>query len=427
MLKSQLLLATGGADGNGADAGTGQIAAKKSTPSTTALPTLGISDSLEHLDVPEALKASIKKSESTSPQPSPQGGEGEAEAAAKLEERAKAAGRTSAEQKTFEEAEAAKAAAAGTKPEFTTDEQAWLDLRAKATTPEEIAELDKQMPEFSQEKIDWINAQADAAEKAEGEGDEKVPEFSAEQKPFVDKLTQERDEFKTKFEEAESKRTELEAEVAELSKGAAPAVTGNLHPLALVDDATAIDTHEENLEKFIAWGKAHWDGSEAMEKDGKVEQRAYTAKEIREAVAQRETELRKLIPAARGALQSRQAHMAEAKKIYPALFDAKSPDSKLAAGILKQFPFIKTMPNFMTIIGDAIAGERARTAAASKNGKGKTALRIPPRPPKAGAGAPAARIAAKPAATKGPDVNKFIASKNGAGGEMAALTEVMKD
>lgn len=44
-------------------------------------------------------------------------------------------------------------------PQWTADQAAWFDLRAKATSPEEIAAADAQAPEFTPEQTAWIESQ----------------------------------------------------------------------------------------------------------------------------------------------------------------------------------------------------------------------------------------------------------------------------
>jgi hypothetical protein len=417
-MKSTLLRnKEGGEGGEGAP-----LAAKTNAPVDNSLPTLGISDALEFLEVPETLKQQVAKEEGKPAKPA---AAKPAAPAAKADEGKSKAG----EQEGAEGAEGDdKGKEAATAPEFSAEQQAWLDKRNAATDAKEIAKLDAAMPEFSQEQADYLNAKADEAEPGDGEkkADEeiKAPEFTDEQKPFVEKLTTELTETKTKLTALESKRSELEVEVARLAN-TPPPVAGNLHPLALTDNPADIDTHEKNLEEFVAWGKANWDGADEVKDDsGKVTQRAYTAKEIREAVTRRETELRKLIPAARETYQQRMAQLNEAKKIYPVLFDAKSEEAKLASAFLKQWPVLKAIPNVMTIIGDAIAGERARAAAAAGANK-KPILRIPAKPVRATAGT-ASRVAVKPKADKTPTAERFIAAKKTAATEVDALARVME-
>src|SRR6266403_419635 len=156
MKRQSLLLDKAPAEGGNTPA---IVPAKESTKPENTLATGGISDALEFLDVPDALKATVKKAEGQT-QPAPTD---EAKATAELQARATAAKRTVEEQKTFEEGEAQKAGAAGTKPEFTADQSAWLELRAAATTPEAIVDLEKEIPEFNEEQAAWLNAEADRA------------------------------------------------------------------------------------------------------------------------------------------------------------------------------------------------------------------------------------------------------------------------
>jgi len=461
MFKSHLLRATGAATEDGGST-TATVPAKTSVTTPTLLGTADVDDALAFIpDLPAHLQPkpkaevrSAKGEEPTAEEKNNAGGRGTkadgGEGAAATDEKAEKGG---------------EGAAATKKPEFTEDQQAWLDLRAKATTAEEIAQLDKDMPEFDEAQVAWINAEADRAENDESgkrKAETNAPEFTKEQKPYVDKLTAELAETKTKLAAADSKRAELEADLQKAQAGAKP-IAGNLHPLALTDDPREIDAYEKGLEEFIAWGRANWDGSEAVEASGDTPaQPAYSAAQIRKAVTAREAELRKLIPAARETLKARQAEQAEARATYPATFDPQQPLGKVTEALLKDWPVLKAMQNHRLVIGDAIAGEQLRYAAfgdkdgpkisqdaaktllqavpalggllpqlkAIAEGKVKTkaakpgALRIPVRPPKGTPGAPS-RVAVSKPAEKGPDVNKFIKLKDGPGGEMAALAEAL--
>lgn len=424
MFKRHPLLAPEGSEGGGTP-----TPARKNTPPAAVLDTAGISDSLEHLDLPEGLKAAVKTAEKTPEAPATKTPTAEEKAAAELAARAEEAGRTPEEQTEFEKQAAA---AAPTKPEFTADQEAWLKLRSEAKTPEEIAQLDKEIPEFNQEQADWINAEADRTEKstaASPESEAKEPEFTAEQKPFVEKLTADLTETQTKL-AAESKRVEqLTAQVTELQSKGVPAVVGNIPPLLLTDNPADIDAHEKNLESFIEWGRANWDGAEAVPANGdQPAQRAYTAQEIRTAVTRREQELRKLVPAARNMLQARQNEAAEARKIYPALFDAKAEENKLAQAVLKQWPMLKAIPNHLVIIGDAIAGKRERVAKAKSKTNGRpAALRVTPKSPVRASAGGTSKVTAKTNEKPGPDVKKFMEARKTEVDEITALAKTLGD
>lgn len=416
------------------DPAEGTLKAKESTPPADNLPTEGVSDALEFLELPDGLKdrvAAEDKAPAKTPAP-------EAKAVEELAQRAKAANRTPEQQTEFEKAEAAKKAAAPAKPEFSADEQAWLDLRAKASTEAEIAALDKDMPAFNEAQVAWINAQADATEADAGRPDAadaakgeptKVPEFSAEQKPFVDKLQADLAAAQAEAQSHSKRVEELTAEVTSL-KQAAPPAAAPIHPLLLTDNPAEIDNWERGVEDFIAWGRQHWDGSDAEPAQGdKPAVPAYSAAQIRERVTFYEQQLRKLVPAARQAQTMRAAQHSEAVKAYPVLGDPKSGESQIAAGVLKAYPFLKAIPNFMLIIGDAIRGEKVREAEA----KAKTtppkraAFRIAPKVVARGTPGGASKLASKPAADKTIDTQKFVEAKNSGIDEIEALAQTLGD
>lgn len=411
------------------------VPARESTPPDLSLGTEGIADALQHLELPEGVGDAFKE--------------------APLSEADKAAAKKLADDKVAaaaKSAAAAKAVAPSEEPKWNADQLAWFELRQKATTAEEIAAADAQAPEFSAEESAWL----EKANEAAGATDATTkPELTPEAEAWV-KENLETPLATAKAEaEAASRRAEAaEAKLAELAN-AAPPVAANLHPLALADKPEQIDGYEKSLEDFITWGKANWDGSEEVAATAdQPGQRAYTAAEIRKAVAQREQELRKVIPAARENLKVRQNMQQFAQGLYPDLFDAQKPEGQALTGLIRQYPFLKSIPNIHTIAGDAFVGDKLRGILADPKHKSfaaanqllaalpevknflkltvtapaKAARPLPPKltPPRASAAGPS-RVAPRKPADKGPDVKKFIEQKNTAATEMEALAAVLGD
>jgi hypothetical protein len=382
----------GGEDGDGGEAG------------DESGMDLGISDALALLEVPAELQAKIEASEKAKP----------AAAEAAPAKPTKAAG---GDTPPLQE------------PTWTAEQQAWFDARAKATTAEDIAKVDATAPEFSEEQRAWLEAQTEDGGRSATSPT--LPEFTTpEQKAWADQQTAALAAAKKTADEATAKITELQAEVDKLQAAPAP-IAGNVHPLALVDDAAQIDAHEEALEKFILWGKTNWDGTaEVPAANGQPGVRAYSAQEIREAVTKRELELRKVIPAARQALAQRQEQTQAARGIYPETFNPQTPEGQTTANLLRQYPILKVIfPNFHVVAGDAFRGEKLRLAEAAKTKTTKGKLPVPPRPglkipPKAGGGG-----GARPGqTTKAKDLTaeKFQTARTANGGdELAALTSLM--
>lgn len=380
-------------------------------------PSLGISDIVADMGLPPGVVAAALASE----QPDA--------AAAKAKAEAEAAAKAAADKKAAE-------GAAPTKPEFSADQQAWLDLRAAATDEAEIKKLESEMPEFTDAQRDYLNAEADQAEAATKTAAEKgaaaEPKFDDTQKAWL------KEKFETPLATAQAeakaateKAAALEAQLR--TAGAKPQAIAPMHPLLLVESPVDLDKKEAELSAFEKWALENWDGTEAVEAsaDGKTPAReAIPAAKVRSAYARVKEEREKIIPAARQYLASYIAENAAAKAVYPELFDEKHPHAQIAQGLLKQLPGLRVaIPNIMTVIGDAIVGEQLRlekAKAAEKKGKAaqRPGIRIPP---KGGAGGAPKLPGTKPAAASAaPSVDKFHeAMKRNGGDEKAALMEIL--
>ena len=239
-------------------------------------------------------------------------------------------------------------------------------------------------------------------------------------------------QVQAQLEEARQAAAAAQARIAELeTKLAAPPATAGpqltpkpLDPALLADDEASIDRRDAQLAELEQWALDNWEGSDDLPATAtSPAQPAATAKQVR-SMYQRVQEARsRLIPAARTALAQRRQHEAQARSIYPALFDPKTPEHRVAQALLAQAPALKAVfPNIYTIIGDAIAGERARLARAQAK-PAPTAPKVTTRPAPAAPVKPAA--AGKPAGEAGISAARFMELKKANHGNDREALEAM--
>ena len=276
-----------------------------------------------------------KAPEAPHPNPLPKG-----EGTETAEEAAEAAAKTETpEQKA--EREAAEAAAAEALANETEEEKAARIAR------EEL--LAKETPE---EKT------AREAKEAEDLAKAGTIEFSEEQIAYLEEQVAEKTkEFNDKLTAVETKLAEAEAKLTAAGKSAAP-IPATIHPLFLVDDLAKVQERASQLQTFKEWAMANFDGYEAT-KEGEA---SYTKEQVRATLAQVEKELATVIPAAVRNLQTRAQYEPVLKAAYPALTDPKSPDYAVMQGFINNNPGIKLFPDYKILVGDALAGEKARLA-----------------------------------------------------------------
>ena len=169
----------------------------------------------------------------------------------------------------------------------------------------------------------------------------------------------------------------------------AVAKAAGINPLLLTENPQEIAKRERMIADFEKWAIKHWDGYEGTddEKDP-----SYTAEQIRSRYAELREEAVQTIPHAKQLLAQRAQFNAAAKEIYPELLDTKSQQHQIVQQVFKTIPQLRTLPNALILIGDMLAGEKARLEQAKKKGKPTP----PPRAPAAPKPAPSSSIKPKP-------------------------------
>lgn len=232
--------------------------------------------------------------------------------------------------------------------------------------------------------------------------------------------------------------TQLSTELEAAQKAKGPTVVGNVNPMFMVDDESAIADRVETIERFERWARKNQNGSNLPDSERyDPKQPSYTADQIE---AQLETvlhEKNRIIPAARANLQQRAVLDTNLRKFYPAVFDPKTPEYAAVQQVLKTLPELKQFADYRIIALKQFLGDKALTEIVQKqidkkpagqSGKTdpKAPRKTPPRSP--GSGSPAKggaleRTSSKPAAAQA--VSKFAkdpSRKNLASAALSMMT-----
>jgi hypothetical protein len=281
---------------------------------------------------------------------------------------------------TFPEADEATAPDKEDSPEEVTPAEEEEAAAAVPSVPEEVDSLETPSQEEPQP--------AEAQEEEAG--------FAAKFQKRVDKLT-------ARAKGAEERAAELEAKVKELEsqagQGLAPVSPTRESPLANVDSVGELEQRAQLAFQAKTWCLENLDGGEVETGEGQTQ--FLDGKAVKQVLAASESMLAQHIPNRHAYLVNRAKFDTEARKAYPSLFKAGSEEAKVLAQWVKVFPEVRKFPDFVLIIGDALAGQKARFArskalkgAGSSNGA-QSGVEAPPLAPPAPSGGGRERAAQK--------------------------------
>lgn len=202
----------------------------------------------------------------------------------------------------------------------------------------------------------------------------------------IAKLTAQKKENAEKLSVAEQARADAEARVSELEQEltAAKAAGGQK------TDDRGRTTEEESLlaansEADIAAYEARLDSLQEFIDENidegytpdDPEQKSYTPAELRKMQRTLERQRKTLIPQARAVLKQRETATAEAKTLYPDLFKNGAELKVQADAMLRDHPELKTVPNIMILLGDALTKAAERKAPPKKTEPPKKTATLP--------------------------------------------------
>jgi hypothetical protein len=226
----------------------------------------------------------------------------------------------------------------------------------------------------------------------------------------IHELADQRDRERNARLEAERQRDQALEQAAQAGRVPPQPLIPSQDPLNNSPEVKEITTALNQAERVISWAEENPDG-------GEVNGQAYSAEEIAQLKSHAErnrTELLAERAAVRSQLRSKLAEAEatfrhQAATIYPWMARPDALESKEVAAILQQLPQVKAFPNWPLVLGDYIAGRKAREAAMAARAAGKgqpgpsPSLRTTKVPPAREPTPVVARSGATPTRTNGAD------------------------
>ena len=199
----------------------------------------------------------------------------------------------------------------------------------------------------------------------EGETDlaEAAPE-EEEEKPLHKKSAQYR------INQLRQKNKELEARL----ERAAPLVLQPTQDNPLAHVTTEMDVMKEKADwrQVKTWCYKNLNGGELTDTQGRTHE--LSGDQVRERLAFADDMLSTHCPERIEFLRQEAVAEAEARTVYPELYDSTSQESKIAVAFLQKYPGLMQAPNRSLVIGDALRGLRARLSEQSGKSNGKEAV-----------------------------------------------------
>lgn len=255
------------------------------------------------------------------------------------------------------------------------------DLKGSETKPEEetadeaTAESDQEVlsQNETEETTEETEEEAEEAEKAdEDETEDTERGLPKGVKKRIDRLTAKRREA-----EAEVERLKTEMETLRQEASQKPVQNHNPeNPYSHLTTAEAITKEMEQAKQIRRWCELNPDGATVKDKEGN--ETDYSAEEIRRIKIKAMDAMEEHLPKQSRYLEQ-VAHMDQiATKEYPWWKDKTAKERLLAEKFLSAFPEIRRYPDYKIVVGDYIAGIKAREMA-SKN-KAPSKAPVQPRP-----------------------------------------------
>jgi len=253
----------------------------------------------------------------------------------------------------------------------------------------------------------------------------RIDKLTAKRKEAEEKAT----EAETKAAEAERKHTEAQQRIAQLEAALQakpqPVPQGTASdPLAGVETPQQLEAKVQEAMALKRWAIRNPDGGVLKNADGSEVE--VSSEQAREALAIADEVLSVHAPRRQFHLQEVARQSEEARKVYPDLFDASKPDGQAVANFAQMLPQIKNFTDWHMVIGDYLAGKKAREAQATAAANAKPPTQTPP-PKKVTALAPSVPKRTSPAmASSTQSKPKSVADVSKAGGSEESLLAMMR-
>jgi len=264
-----------------------------------------------------------------------------------------------------------------------TQEETGKAVETDATTEaSEVTEEPESSEETSEVSEDVVSQEQEEDAK---EDPEDPPEKDGVQKR-IDKLTAQKREAQERAEALERELQEAKAKLedVEANKDAPPVVAAESNPFANVWEEGKLQGEWEKAREVVRWCKRNENGAVLGEKE-------YTAEDIASIRERAEDALELHIPRRAAFLTQYKQAKPVAEKLYPFWRDRKSVEYSEAQEVLRAMPGLGQLPEHQILIGDFIAGRKARIEREKAPAKPKPVLKPAPKQPGAPTSAPLAR------------------------------------
>ena len=247
-----------------------------------------------------------------------------------------------------------------------TPEQTDQPEAAEETDTTESEDSAEETPDAQSDEPD-DSEESDPEEPKDEDADEaEAPEADAEKS--VKKLNKRVDKLTARAKSAEEQATALQAELAQTKEALAKAqpivLQDTADPLADVLTPADLDarvasasTVLDQVPDLIA--KAEMEGGEVEVSMGNGATQKFTSAQLRERLQLAKTIVRSE-PQRRAYFAQRESYVAEARQVYPELFEDGSASRQLLTQTIRQYPGLSRLPNLEMVVGDALLGQRIR-------------------------------------------------------------------
>ncbi len=247
--------------------------------------------------------------------------------------------------------------------EFLPDEAAVLNQGVKSVAdedPEVVVDSEEGDPDPAQVETE----DPEVSEDDESQDSEK-PVGSEKVQKRIDKLTARAKTAEEEAEQAKARVKELEDEAAQLREAAPQTVMAPTaeNPLADVDSAEALEARVANAVAVKRWCIKNPDGGTVTDKEGNEVD--IDPEQARSMLADAEDVITVHAPRRERFLAESVKHTAAAKEVYPDMFKSGTEMEKAFQSLVKAWPEVKRFPDHHLVLGDYIAGFKARSGKAA--------------------------------------------------------------
>jgi hypothetical protein len=264
-------------------------------------------------------------------------------------------------------------------------------VKAEVTTPEQeevVADDEVETPVAESAVAEEALADKEAEVTEETATDEETPEEETDDttgendderelagtdnvQKRIDKVIAQK---KQAQEDAEKLRKEKDAEIEQLKaqlesgKGQSSSfVPSPENPLRDVFDDTALEQRLAKAREIKDWAYKNRNGATVKGPSG--EDVVLSEEQVAEHYNQADAVISYHAPRRKEFIKEQRAWNAEAKGVYPKLFDPKTPEYQQALHALKKHPFLLELPNYVFVLGDLMRGQKARLDEAAAKAK----------------------------------------------------------